>query len=71
MIADPLALGRRGLGATGKAVALFAFNDAKALVCDLGPAPLRPQLGTQCHTSATSLRKQVSKLPFKRPQIRG
>ncbi|HEY8909860.1 MAG TPA: hypothetical protein VIM51_06215 [Desulfosporosinus sp.] len=30
------------------------------------------QPGTQCHTSATSLRKQPSKLPFKRPtQTRG
>ena len=27
--------------------------------------------GTQCHTSATSLRKQISKLPCKRPHIRG
>src|SRR5665254_12443 len=27
--------------------------------------------GTQCHTSATSLRKQNSKLPCKRPHIRG
>ena len=67
----PSGWGRRELGATEKAVALFAFNDAKALVCDLGPIPLRPQLGTQCDTSATSLRKQNSKLPFKRPQIRG
>jgi len=29
------------------------------------------QPGTQCDTSATSLRKQKSKLPCKRPQIRG
>ena len=27
----------------------------------------RPKPRTQCHTSATSLRKQPSKLPFKRP----
>ena len=31
----------------------------------------RPKPGTQCHTSATSLRKQKSKLPCKRPQTRG
>ena len=31
----------------------------------------RSKPGTQCHTSATSLRKQKSKLPCKRPQIRG
>ena len=27
----------------------------------------RPEPGTQCDTSATYLRKQISKLPFKRP----
>ena len=31
----------------------------------------RPKPGTQCHTSATSLRKQNSTLPCKRPKIRG
>jgi len=30
--------------------------------------PLDPSSGTQYDTSATSLRKQISKLPFKRPQ---
>ncbi|SDG09359.1 hypothetical protein SAMN05443529_10163 [Desulfosporosinus hippei DSM 8344] len=33
--------------------------------------PPVPRPRTQCHTSATSLRKQLSKLPFKRPQTRG
>ena len=31
----------------------------------------RSRPGTQCHTSATSLRKQISKLLCKRPHIRG
>jgi len=33
------------------------------------PSFPRPQPGTQCDTSATSLRKQTSKLPFKRPTL--
>jgi len=37
----------------------------------LASFPSFPRPRTQCHTSATSLRKQPSKLQFKRPQIRG
>ena len=46
---------------------------AKCAVHPNGPSPVlrlsvpRPKLGTQCDTSARYLRKQTSKLPFKRP----
>ncbi len=37
-----------------------------AHLCAVSLSVLRPQTRTQCHKSATSLRKQPSKLPFKR-----
>ena len=44
----------------------------KCAVSQPSPTVLRSKLGTQCHTGATSLRKQSSKLrESDRPKIRG
>ncbi len=50
----PSGLESTGIRADGEGRGAVCVSDAKALVCDRGPP--RPQLGTQCYTSATSLR---------------